>query len=81
MFCRFPKTLQINFADSSGNLWATCFHETAEPLLNASAGQLELLQQNDTTQLEQILERQLFRNLFVTFRATLETFCVMLRSE
>lgn len=72
------STLQVNFADSSGSLWATCFNETAEPLLNMSADQLVVLKENDAPQLDQIFARQLFRNFFVTFRSSVETFCVRL---
>jgi len=67
---------KVNFADFSGNVWVTCFNETAEVILGKSSQVLGPMQKNNPDAFDAVIQEAAFRSYVVKFKSELENYNV-----
>lgn len=66
----------MHFGDVSGSLWASCFQEHAETILDGKADELGSLFENEQDQFDAVIKHAAFKSYTTKFRAKLETYNV-----
>ncbi|XP_021943211.1 replication protein A 70 kDa DNA-binding subunit isoform X2 [Folsomia candida] len=64
----------VNFADCSSNVWATCFQETAEIVFGLPSETLGPISNDDPDQFDGIIKDAAFKSYIVKFRCKMETY-------
>ncbi|KAL9980927.1 hypothetical protein ACROYT_G009569 [Oculina patagonica] len=72
---KYRLMLLTNLADFTGNQWVTCFQETAEIILNTTAGNLgQLKDSGDEPAFDQVFLHSNFKTYTFRIRAKMETY-------
>jgi len=66
--------LQLNMGDSSDNIWASCFQETAEKILNTTSQELGQALEQDEERYNSIFTEVTFKTFNFRMRAKSETY-------
>jgi replication factor A1 len=71
---RWRVMLQVDFADVSDHIWATCFQETGEQILGNDSETLGRIFSENADAFDALIKEALFKTYIVKFKSKMETF-------